>query len=203
MTRTKIDDKSIQKLLIELVTLTSEDLVNGKFVHLTKQLWEADEYIIYSFIKFLIKNYQRTGILKSYRRTELLGYFKWEETQLDHYLKQAVKQNVLIHAKQKYSLNLENILVKRIWDFYFKTTNLENFTSTEMVDIASFIKKKQTIENEIQALKLFIESENQIRNNKIFTEFVEEIRNIMYESDGDPKDPLLDLCEKKLQKLIE
>lgn len=199
MTNKNKDKKSIVNLLDELINLSNEEMYCEKFVLLTNQLWQAEEYTIYSIIKLFVIKYRRTGILKPYKKSELQNCFEWEQTQLNHYLQQAVRHNVLHNNKRKYSLNLENVLVKRVWNFYFKAANFDHISSTEMVEITSIMKKKQFLEKQKQSLNVFKENENQLQNSADFTDFINEIRSI----DCDPKDPLLDLCDKKLQNLIE
>jgi len=198
LTNKNKDKKSIVNLLDELINLSNEEMHYKKFVLLTNQLWQIEEYTIYSIIKLFVIKYRRTGILKPYKKSELQKCFEWEQTQFNHYLQQAVRHNVLHNNKRKYSLNLDNILVKRIWNFYFKTAKFDGISSTEMIEITSIMKKKQLLEKQIQSLKMFKENKNQIQNNPDFTDFINEIRSI----DCDPKDPLLDLCEKKLQNLV-
>ncbi|HUU79426.1 MAG TPA: hypothetical protein VMX55_13855 [candidate division Zixibacteria bacterium] len=202
MTETNKDEKSIAFLLTELINLSSEVIQNGKFTLLTNQLWEEDEYVIYSIIKFLVKKYRSTGILKVYKRKELLYYFKWEETQFDHYLKQAVKYNVLQQTNRKYALNLDHVLVKRVLNFYINTKHNENTNSSEMLEITSIIKKKLLLEIEKEKLELIIGNDDLLQNNSLFIDFIEEIRSVMESSGYDPKDPLLIVCEKKLARLI-
>ncbi|MHA1186785.1 MAG: hypothetical protein ACTSXA_11120 [Candidatus Heimdallarchaeota archaeon] len=198
MTNTNKDKKSIVNLLDELINLSNEEMHYEKLVLLTNQLWRAGEHTIYSIIKLFVKKYRRTGILKPYKKSELQDCFELEQTQFNHYLQQAVRHNVLHNNKRKYSLNLENILVKRIWSFYFKTANFEGLSSTEMIDITSIMKKTHYFEKQIQSLIMYKDNNNQIQNSPDFTDFINEIRSI----DCDPKDPLLDLCEKKLQNFV-
>jgi len=202
MTNANENEESLVTLLDKITNMSDDEMQNGSFTSLVDQLIIEEEYVIYSMVKFLVVNYRRTGILKSYRKKDLLDCLKWRKTQLDYYLDQATKQNVLNKTKTKYSLNLENILVQRIWDYYFRSSNFENLSITKMIETTSTMKQRQSLDKEIQAMKLFIESKKYIQDNDDFKAFIEEIRSIMI-NDCDHKDLLRDLCKKSLSDFIK
>jgi len=195
------NEKSIANLLDKLANLSENEINEGEFVLLTNQLLDLEEYVLYSLTKTLVQKYRNTGILKSYKISELQEYFEWEKTQLNYYLNQAIKQNILLYAKRKYSLNLDNILVKRVWNYYFTITKNESLSSTEMIEITSIMKRKRLIEIQMRSLNKLKENDDQIHNNSDFTHLINEIRKIMSDS-YDPKDDLVNLCNEILPKLI-
>ena len=199
--RTRRREKSIVNILENISSLSKKEVCEGKFTTLTTKLAQMNEYAIYLLIKSFVLKYRKMGILKSYKLSELLTSFKWKKTQLNYNLKQAVKQNVLFYNKRKYSLNLDNILVKRVWNFYFTFTKDIGFTSTNMIEIASMLTKKKKLEKQILLLSKYKEEKTQSQNNIGLKKFVNEVQTIMY--DGcDPKDNLILLCWEKLHKVL-
>ncbi|MHA1188098.1 MAG: hypothetical protein ACTSSK_14720 [Candidatus Heimdallarchaeota archaeon] len=193
---------TIETLLIDLVKLSDEEINNGNFTQVTNHLCHKEEYVIYLLIKYLVQNYRSTGILKSYTRIELLKCFKWKETQLDYYLKYAEKQKVLDYENLKHSLNLDHILVKRVWNFYFNSKYSENLASSDIIELTSLIKMKMILEEEKQTMELHKGSKKELKENIMITEFIEVIRSTLDGMDCDPKDPLVNLCEKSLSELV-
>jgi len=195
------DEEQITTLLDSLTILTDEELESGKYAEQANQLFAAREHVMYSLIKTLIVDYKRTGIKRSYKIADLLPFFPWKKTRLDLYLKLALSYNILSYAKFKYALNLENVLVKRVWNFYFTSASIEHLPSTELLEITSIQKKQMILEKQKQEF----EKSNTIPIQKTneFSDFVEEINDIMYNSGYDPKDPLLSFCEEKLNDVLE
>jgi len=201
LTSRNTDENLIITLLDKIVLLTTEEYWNGKFGLLADQLFDAREHVLYSMITFFIINYRQTGILKSYKISELQRHFAWERTQLDHYLQLAKEYIILNYTKGKYTLNLENTLVKRAWNYYFNTTNILNISNSEKVDLTSIMKRNDLLEKQIHALKKDKKNPIQIRNNTDFRAFVSEIRSILEEG-HDSRDEIEDLCMKKIPSLV-
>jgi len=201
MTNACENEESLIILLDKITNLSDDEMQNGPYASLVDQLLAEEEYVIYSLVKFLVVNYRRTGILKSYRKKDLLDCLKWRKTQLDYYLDQATKQNVLNKTKTKFSLNLENILVQRIWNYYFHSTNFENLSITKMIETTSTMKQRQSLDKEIQAMKLLIESKKREQENGDFKAFMEEIHSIT-NHDCDHKELIRDLCKKSLSDFV-
>lgn len=191
----------MEYLLDRLLNLSKEELEECKLAILTNQLLQYNEYDIYSLIGLFIMKYRRIGVLRGYSTNELLPSVKWERTQLNYYLKRATKQNVLICSKTKYFLNIENTLVKRIWDYYFKT--IENLTTENLIEVSSILKRNNFLEKQINLLNKFKDNYNKkMQDSKSFLDFTNEIHNIILDS-YEPQDDLVRLCSEKLQQLIK
>jgi hypothetical protein len=195
------NEELLTTLLDNLSVLTADELENGRFAEQATQLFAAREHIMYSLIRTFVVDYKRTGIKRTYKIGDLFPFFPWKKTQLDQYLKLALRYKILSYTKFKYTLNLENGLVKRVWNYYFTSASIEHLPSTELLEITSIQKNQMILEKQ----KLELEKSNtiQIRKTSEFNAFVEEINDIMYDSGYDPKDPLLSFCEKKLNDVLE
>jgi hypothetical protein len=195
------NEELLTTLLDNLSVLTADELENGRFAEQATQLFAAREHIMYSLIRTFVVDYKRTGVKRAYKIGDLLSFFPWKKTQLDHYLKLALSYNILSYAKFKYALNLENVLVKRVWNYYFTSASIEHLPSTELLEITSIQKKQNILEKQKQELEK--NNNTQIQKTSEFTDFVKEINDIMYDSGYDPKDSLLIFCEKKLNDVLE
>ena len=193
--------QNIEELFEKLISFLSQDIQKGKLATIVNRLLFSKEYTLYLIMKTLLIKFRQTGILKSYKKGELLEIFKWKKTQLNHYLQQGVNQNFLLYHERQYSLNLNNTLIKRIWDYQFTPNNVEDYGMSELTAITSLFLKGGTLKEQISQLKKSKLDNNKSSNN-IVKYFIKEINSILTD-DSDCKAVLMKFCFEHISLLID
>jgi len=166
-----------------------------KLPNIIKILLTQKEYFIYKLICFYLDDYKRTGILVDRSRKEIQGYFNLKKSQISILISKACKHGIIINLRRKYKLNLDCILVQRLWLYYFSTR--DNFTQIPN-ETLSLLNEQKKLKNKLEKLEK-IEKEITSINKTRFDEFIDDIEiELLY---GDNDIDLFSVC-KKYQKLL-
>lgn len=160
-----------------------------------RKIVESKGELIYQIIILLVKENMEIGFAKEYTLKELLGKLPWKKSTAILRLQEVVEEGVLTHKKRRYKLNKENVLVKRIWNYYHKTTKQEKEKWKKILQLK---QKKNELEKRIVELKE--KGKNKKLTKKEEKEFCKEIM-IELEVEN-PKEDLVKYLLKNKEKVM-
>ncbi|MHA1185320.1 MAG: hypothetical protein ACTSXA_10065 [Candidatus Heimdallarchaeota archaeon] len=106
--------------LRKLTKTTKEKSTEGIAQHIRK-IVENEGEVSYQIIMLLVKEKMERGYTKNYTLAELQEKLPWKKSSAIEHLQEVMREGILKHEKRRYTLNKENELVKRIWNYYNET----------------------------------------------------------------------------------
>ncbi|HUU78650.1 MAG TPA: hypothetical protein VMX55_09900 [candidate division Zixibacteria bacterium] len=160
-----------------------------------RKIVENKGELIYQIIILLTKENMEKGYAKEYTLKELQGKLPWKKSTAILRLQEVEEEGVLTHKKRRYKLNKENVLVKRIWNYYHKTTKQEKEKWKKILQLK---QKKNELEKRIVELKEKGKYRKLTKNEeKAFC------KEIMQELEvEDPKEDLIKYLLKNKEKVM-
>ena len=160
-----------------------------------RKIVESKGELIYQIIILLTKENMEKGYAKEYTLKELQRKLPWKKSTAILRLQEVVEEGVLTHKKRRYKLNKENVLVKRIWNYYHKTTKQEKEKWKKILQLK---QKKNELEKRIA--KLNEKGEYKKLTKKEEKEFCKEILKELEVEDS--KEDLIKYLLKNKEKIM-
>ncbi|MGC9778034.1 MAG: hypothetical protein HZR80_02195 [Candidatus Heimdallarchaeota archaeon] len=131
---------------------------------------------------------------------DFLSQFPLKRSQLAVYLHKAIKAKIVRYKKQKYSLNLNHILVQRLWNYFISTKNKHVGTSKIIIRNIPVIQKQNELKKQLEHLNLNLEKGHRQLQKRDLKEFCDDLFSIL--SSCNDKDSIIDLCERYRHLLV-
>ncbi len=131
----------------ELEILTKKTEERKEVVEQIKKIRKKEGEILYQIANEFVKEKITRGHSKKYSLAELLEKMPWEKSTLIKKLQKGTKEGILKHEKRKYSLNKENEIVKRMWNYYNEPAYQEKEKREEIRELT---QRKRRVEEELE-----------------------------------------------------
>ena len=180
--------------------INSEEAKEGRLTDIINIILEEKALFLLDLICFFLEKYHTIGNLKAYSKQEIKEEFPWNRSQLQFLLRKAINQKIVIYHHRRYLLNVENSLVKRLWNYFFAPEALGN-RIRELDTNFKLINENKKLGEEISLMQHELQNDNDsTMNNEIMG-----VKNGIFEiltDKIDHREALIEFWKGKLLYLV-
>ena len=183
---------------LQILSMLTKESSNERIAEVIRKIVDNDGETIYQVVLLILKERLERGHSKKYSLRELGEKLPWRKSTLIEKMQKMAEEGIIIHEKRKYKINMENEVVKRIWNYFNDVGFQEKNHTTEIQRLKQCAKEKEKTINTLKGNKRRLYREI---SKKEMDGLIEGIIGITEDS-FDPIEEVINYIEKNILEVL-